>query len=356
MQPTTTKCSQKDAPQSLLDLTINKGGFKEREARPLAQQLARTVSLLHKHGVVHRKSMTTQRKIVVRNSPPPDLKLDNILVSTGTRTTIGTPTPTPTPATFTIGSSRLILTDFTYAAVSVAPVSRCGDQYSPAPELLLSRKSPAEEEEKEGWVPSRYAGPPVDVWGLGVVLFTLVCHRVPFDGPTMDVLGEASRHSPSCLTFPRRISRAARASLEEVLNHPWIAEGNTPMAATYAALKWPDEVNHERFHVCAALDSADGDSEEAWRYLTETLALVSCLCETPDNAFDAARQIQTCSSAAWKHCPSSPLLFRGIRALADNRKAWLLFDKLRSIVSATDWTRPFQASRRKRRSNVAIFR
>jgi hypothetical protein len=167
---------------------------------------------------------------------------------------------------------------------------------------------------------------------------------------------------------------AARASLEEVLNHPWMyssksaytrrpnsdsflsAEGNTPMAATYAALKWPDEINHERFHVCAALDSADGDSEEAWRYLTETLALVSCLCEAPDNAFDAARQIQTCLSAAWKHRPSSPLLFRGIRALADNRQAWLLFDKLRSIVSATDWTRPFQASRRKRRSNVAIFR
>ena len=40
--------------QSLLDHIIRKGPLKERKVRPLVQQLARTLSLLHKHGVVHR--------------------------------------------------------------------------------------------------------------------------------------------------------------------------------------------------------------------------------------------------------------------------------------------------------------
>lgn len=39
---------------SLLDFIISKGSLKERKARSLVQQLARTLSLLHKHGVVHR--------------------------------------------------------------------------------------------------------------------------------------------------------------------------------------------------------------------------------------------------------------------------------------------------------------
>jgi len=42
---------------SLLDLIIDDGpNLTERDVRPLAQQLARTLSLLHAHGVVHRSA------------------------------------------------------------------------------------------------------------------------------------------------------------------------------------------------------------------------------------------------------------------------------------------------------------
>ena len=50
--------STDDASQSLLDYVINKGPLKERKVRPLVQQLARTLSLLHKHGVVHRSEFS----------------------------------------------------------------------------------------------------------------------------------------------------------------------------------------------------------------------------------------------------------------------------------------------------------
>lgn len=43
-----------DVSRSLLDIIISKGPLKERKVRSLVQQLARTLSLLHKHGVVHR--------------------------------------------------------------------------------------------------------------------------------------------------------------------------------------------------------------------------------------------------------------------------------------------------------------
>ena len=49
-----SRAGKDDASQSLLDYIISKGSLKERKIRLLVQQLARTLSLLHKHGVVHR--------------------------------------------------------------------------------------------------------------------------------------------------------------------------------------------------------------------------------------------------------------------------------------------------------------
>ena len=43
---------------SLLDWVINNRRLSERDVRPLAQQLARTLSLIHAHGVVHRSTVS----------------------------------------------------------------------------------------------------------------------------------------------------------------------------------------------------------------------------------------------------------------------------------------------------------
>jgi serine/threonine protein kinase len=332
-------------------------------------------------------------KYGINNSNSPgathaDIKMENILISTGTESDTGTSTGTRIG---TAAAGRLILTNFTCAAATPVPVlrkkrralvARCGEQYSPAPELF--RQSTAS-------VLVPYAGPPVDVWGLGVILFSLVCRQAPFDGPTMDVLHEASLRSPAGLPFHWRVSRgvyarggsiffksfshacyffslfsagkecrdllrrmlqadpAARASLDEVLKHPWMSKksacsrrnlttGSLPSAdgglPTFAALKWPDEIDYKRFQTYAALDSGEG--EEAWKCLTETLALVSRLCEAP--------------SGARRHYPLISLLFRGIRS--DYQRAGSLFAKLRPV--APDWTSLFQASG-KRRTKVGVL-
>jgi len=229
------------------------------------------------------------------------------------------------------------------------------------------------------------------VWGLGVVLYTLVCGRVPFDEPTLDVMHEASVRSPETLYFPRRVSRgallpvcvraqhlslihhsshthtyylwpkkdckdllrrmlhadpAARASLDEVLNHPWTNSSAfrcprmLPVWADsdvskLAALKWPDQVDRKEFYRIAALDSRNGD--DALRNLANTLELVSRLCELCSGGNSRAHTLNLTSRLS------------RVRDLPD--RAWSLLAKIRSRA-VLDWSIVVWPSRKRRAKMV----
>jgi len=84
-----------------------------------------------------------------------DLKIENILISQ-------------------TGNIKIIDFGLSNLYDPIAHLSTfCGSLYFAAPELLNARV---------------YTGPEVDVWSFGVVLYVLVCGKVPFDDQSMPAL------------------------------------------------------------------------------------------------------------------------------------------------------------------------
>ncbi|EJT98171.1 Pkinase-domain-containing protein [Dacryopinax primogenitus] len=168
----------------MLDYIISHGRLRERVARKFARQIGSALEYLHKNSVVHR-----------------DLKIENILISQ---------------------SGNIKLIDFGLSNL-YNPHNHlstfCGSLYFAAPELLNAKV---------------YTGPEVDVWSFGVVLYVLVCGRVPFDDQSMPALHAKIKRgvveypnwlSQECKNLLARMlvtNPALRATLTEVLNHPWM--------------------------------------------------------------------------------------------------------------------------------------
>ena len=192
----------------MLDYIISHGRLKEKQARKFGRQIASALDYCHRNSIVHR-----------------DLKIENILISK-------------------TGDIKII--DFGLSNL-FSPRSHlktfCGSLYFAAPELLQARQ---------------YTGPEVDIWSFGIVLYVLVCGKVPFDDQNMPQLHAKIKKGvvdyPTWLSPGRRysveplhacvnelvesknlISRMLvtdpkqRAGLGEIMNHPWITKGfNAP--------------------------------------------------------------------------------------------------------------------------------
>ncbi|KAI9893534.1 MAG: serine/threonine-protein kinase KIN2 [Vezdaea aestivalis] len=168
----------------MLDYIISHSRLKEKQARKFGRQIASALDYCHRNSIVHR-----------------DLKIENILI-----------TKTGDIKIIDFGLSNLF-----------SPRSHlktfCGSLYFAAPELLQARQ---------------YTGPEVDIWSFGIVLYVLVCGKVPFDDQSMPQLHAKIKKglvdypnwlSPECKNLISRMlvtDPRNRATLHEIMNHPWL--------------------------------------------------------------------------------------------------------------------------------------
>ena len=185
----------------MLDYIISHGRLRERAARKFARQIGSALDYCHRNSIVHR-----------------DLKIENILISKSGNIKI-----------IDFGLSNLYAPDRHLSTF-------CGSLYFAAPELLNAKV---------------YTGPEVDVWSFGIVLYVLVCGKVPFDDQSMPALHAKIKRglvaypawlSNECKSLLGRMlvtNPAERATLGEVLSHPFMNKGYEGTAESHLIHREP---------------------------------------------------------------------------------------------------------------------
>ncbi|XP_062288691.1 MAP/microtubule affinity-regulating kinase 4 isoform X1 [Scomber scombrus] len=171
----------------VFDYLVSHGRMKEVEARAKFRQIVSAVHYCHTKNIVHR-----------------DLKAENLLLDADANIKIA---DFGFSNEFTLGNK---LDTF------------CGSPPYAAPELFQGKK---------------YDGPEVDVWSLGVILYTLVSGSLPFDGQNLKELRERVLRgkyrvpfymSTDCEGILRRflvLNPSKRCTLEQVMKDKWINSG-----------------------------------------------------------------------------------------------------------------------------------
>ncbi|CAG0889532.1 unnamed protein product [Cyprideis torosa] len=168
----------------VFDYLVFHGRMKEKEARAKFRQIVSAVQYCHQKKIIHR-----------------DLKAENLLLDS---------------------EMNIKIADFGFSN-EFTPGNKldtfCGSPPYAAPELFQGKK---------------YDGPEVDVWSLGVILYTLVSGSLPFDGSNLKELRERVLRgkyripfymSTDCENLLRKflvLNPAKRASLEQIMKDKWM--------------------------------------------------------------------------------------------------------------------------------------
>jgi len=167
----------------LFDYIVKHGKLKESEARRFFQQIISGVDYCHRHMVVHR-----------------DLKPENLLLDNHLDVKIAD-----------FGLSNMMM-DGEFLRTS------CGSPNYAAPEVISGKL---------------YAGPEVDIWSCGVILYALLCGTLPFDDEHVPTLFRKiksgvfpipeylNKSVVSLLTSMLQVDPLKRATIEDIKKHDW---------------------------------------------------------------------------------------------------------------------------------------
>ena len=174
----------------LFDYIVKKGKLKEHEARRFFQQIISGVEYCHKHMIVHR-----------------DLKPENLLLDSHNNVKIAD-----------FGLSNMMM-DGEFLRTS------CGSPNYAAPEVISGKL---------------YAGPEVDIWSSGIILYALLCGSLPFDDdhvPNLfrkikaghffipDYISDPVRNLMICML---KVDPLKRAAIKEIKENPWFQKDLPP--------------------------------------------------------------------------------------------------------------------------------
>ncbi|KAL6712761.1 Protein kinase [Lecanora helva] len=170
----------------LFDYLVKHGKMSEVKARRFFQQIVCAVEYCHRHKIVHR-----------------DLKPENLLLDTELNVKI---------ADFGLSN---IMTDGNFLKTS------CGSPNYAAPEVISGKL---------------YAGPEVDVWSCGVILYVLLVGRLPFDDEYIPALfkkiSSGTYSTPPFVSSGARhiihkmlkVSPIQRITIQDIRQDPWFNE------------------------------------------------------------------------------------------------------------------------------------
>ncbi|KAJ3265561.1 hypothetical protein HK104_006278, partial [Borealophlyctis nickersoniae] len=172
----------------LFDYIVAHKRLKERIARRLFRQIVSAVDYCHQSSIIHR-----------------DLKPENLLLDTDRNIKI-----------IDFGFVKL------YDRYDMLKTF-CGSPFYASPEMILGKQ---------------YAGPEVDVWSMGVILFALLNGHLPFrDSNNTELYRKISQgvyetqtqymtaSSADLIKKMLTVDPETRATIEQIRNHPWVLEG-----------------------------------------------------------------------------------------------------------------------------------
>uniref|UniRef100_A0A8C2CII8 Acetyl-CoA carboxylase kinase n=1 Tax=Cyprinus carpio TaxID=7962 RepID=A0A8C2CII8_CYPCA len=206
----------------LFDYICKHGRVEDTEVRRLFQQIISAVDYCHRHMVVHR-----------------DLKPENVLLDGNMNAKIAD-----------FGLSNM-MSDGEFLRTS------CGSPNYAAPEVISGRL---------------YAGPEVDIWSCGVILYALLCGTLPFDDEHVPTLFKKirggvfyipeylNRSVASLLMLMLQVDPLKRATIKDIREHDWFKQDLPcylfPEDPSYDATVVDEEAVHE---VCEKFECTEAE-------------------------------------------------------------------------------------------------